>query len=625
MRRAWVLAVVFAAACGAAAGDVARPSGSAVRPRRQTHATVVDHQPGRVRAAAPPADDGESREWPPPASREPPDPPPPSASRVVGRVVDARGAPAARANVAAFFGGYTVRFTEANRDGAFELSGEPTGVVRCLAWSYEKSIAVGEWFALRADEAVDVGTLRCGDAAPIEGWIAAPDGSRTYGAVIIEWTDAFDAETWALVRKCAELDRVDVPYLCSGAGGFHVWCLPPGRYRLRAAADGEPQTVTAPSANVALAASPPRRKDVGFQVRVFEHDGTPVTEFEAEAGSSRQGAHVESEFFPGANLLRVTYEDRSEVHVSVTLPDGRTAWRDLDTEEGGDFDVTLARPDATHAEIRGIVTLGGRPLAWKYHSPNRYRSYGGYSGTRVYVVAIRSDDRTEAGSTQMSADGSFVLADIEAGTYDVWATVDSRSDAPDLAAAHVQVVTGGPDAEIELPVAQSRSFHLVLPDGFGPIDDDDCSISGPDGEHDAVEVRLKSRRDGALVANGLRENVPYSLSVRVGSGTAWTATTVVPAFTSGDDVIDLRLSPGLRIEGTVTRNDGSPVVGAYVYAEDEQEGHSDAYASLDGTFVLTGLDPGRWKVETSAPGFAKCQATADAGTTGVRIVMQSER
>ena len=88
-------------------------------------------------------------------------------------------------------------------------------------------------------------------------------------------------------------------------------------------------------------------------------------------------------------------------------------------------------------------------------------------------------------------------------------------------------------------------------------------------------------------------------------------------------LVDLAMEPGLRIEGVVVREDGSPVVGAYVYGEQGEDEYSDAYAGADGRFALTGLVAGTWKLSASAPGLSTDEAgvAAVAGQHEIRVVV----
>jgi hypothetical protein len=621
MRRTWVLAVLVLAACGGAGDGAAQPVASSSSP--------VERRPRRVRALSHPettAVDGEVAGKAPPDARAPVEPLAEGAARVVGRVVDARGDPVGGAEVVAFLGVSKVEGW-AGRDGGFSLEiNEPTGVARCLAWSEHHAITVGDWFALAAGDRVDINALRCADAAPISGSVTQPDGRAWSGCVCVDWTDAFDSETWELVRRCTDLDRAGTrQQWYAGPGQFEFPSLPSGRYRVRAAEDGDPRTVTAPASDVVLPpASPPAPTVFDIDLRVRDSGGSPVTEFAVETTSAcarnSRGwrPHVDHEWVDsgGVRMLRVTCGDFRGVVVSASAADGSTARCELRGPPAGPVQLVLRRaetdstPQPLLFEIRGRVTGAGGAIEWPTDEPP------------VEVVAVRDRDGEVRASTKTAADGSFLLGALEEGAYRVWATVKSDGHEPSLAAAWVSVSAGVADVLIDLPAARSRCLRLLLPEGLIRIDDDELCIDGPDLEREYVDLALTGRD---LVAKGLRADVPYSLSVRVRCGTVWTATTRIESFTAGDDPIEIRLVPGLRVEGSVVRGDGSPVIGAYVYAEAPDGNYADAYTGLDGTFSLTGLEPGSWAIEVSAPGFAQHESVADAGTTGLRLVMQAER
>lgn len=460
MRWIGTLTLAGLAACGASSDDeAARTPAEATAHRAIVTASrgALPRRVPRSHADAPRAAECGEFGFVPDTSREPSDPPPPG-TWVRGRVADAADAPIPRARVAVFLGVSSVQ-DDTDEDGNFAIDiAYPTGVARCVAWAEDRAVAVGPWLALREGETIDAGTIRLEPGVRIEGRIAAADGSNAYGTVSVDWTDAYDTETWALVRRCAELDRVDVPYLCGGGGGFSIPCLRRGRYRLTVGDGGGSLLVDAPAADVVLAAAPPR-----------------APESESDTASS----------------------------------------------------ADTARPD--------------------------------------------------------------------------------RGDTP-----------------VASPPTGSRTFRVVLPANFDRADDYDARVVGPDETVDDPEAELV--RDELRVSQ-LRENVAYSLALRVRCGDAWTATTRVAAFVAGDDPVEIRIDPGLRISGCVVRDDGTPVVGAYVHAELGGNDCASAYGGLDGTFTLTGLEPGSWAIETSAPGLVPDQAkvTAAAGERGVRIVLRPDR
>ena len=98
MRRAWVLAVLLLAACGAA-GEGASPPASPERPCERRAPRIRATQPEEPAAGA-----GESTEATLPDETAPDDSASQHRALVVGRIVDARGEPVSDAHVVAFIG-----------------------------------------------------------------------------------------------------------------------------------------------------------------------------------------------------------------------------------------------------------------------------------------------------------------------------------------------------------------------------------------------------------------------------------------------------------------------------------------------------------------------------------------
>jgi hypothetical protein len=626
MRWVLCLVVVLLAACGAA--DDERTAGIATpAAARRASSGGADRAVRRACRAPRPSVEPEHSEATPPESRDPAEPPP--GARVTGRVVDADGAPIEYADVVAFLGVIHVG-GHADIDGRFDLAIEhPTGVVRCLAWARDRAVAVGPWLALRENDTADAGTLCCGVGARIEGRIVKPDDTNTWGCVSVDWTDAFDDETWALVRRCVEFDvAYYYPYPGHADRGFSFSGLPPGRYRLHAGDLSGAQTVTAPAADVRLV-KPPSVCVLDVDLRVTEPDGTPVTDFDVSVERDGNARHAECSWIErdGGRVLHVTIDGGPSVKLSVTATDGRSAQTVIRAPLDGPVAIVLPRRESGRPllSIRGTVTDGGRPLTWSRVGSRS--GYPGIDGTRVTVEAFRVDDGSKCRSTDTNGDGSFTIEDVEEGAYRLWAYSEgafAHADRPTFATTLVAADAGRGDVLIEMSAARSRNFRLVLPDGFARVDDFEASVAGPDGDFDCTDI---TRTGDSVAAIGLRENVAYSLSMRVRCGVVWSATTRVETFTAGEEPIELRISRGLRIDGVVLRGDGTPVVGAYVYAENAHDGHADAYCGIDGTFALTGLDAGPFTISVSAPGLSTGDSgvATYAGVRGLRIVLQPTR
>jgi protocatechuate 3,4-dioxygenase beta subunit len=94
----------------------------------------------------------------------------------------------------------------------------------------------------------------------------------------------------------------------------------------------------------------------------------------------------------------------------------------------------------------------------------------------------------------------------------------------------------------------------------------------------------------------------------------------VPAGTLG---LRLTAREGERVAGRVEDESGRPLSGAVVTVHVPQSQSVSAASQADGTFVVTGLEPGTCNVTVHAKGYVR-QTVADVGTgtTTVRVVMR---
>ncbi len=99
---------------------------------------------------------------------------------------------------------------------------------------------------------------------------------------------------------------------------------------------------------------------------------------------------------------------------------------------------------------------------------------------------------------------------------------------------------------------------------------------------------------------------------------------LMPGQTIADLVIDLGGGGGL-IAGRIVDDTGSPVAGARVRAQARRSSLPPATSVEDGSFVLEGLEAGRFEVTAQAKGYAFARLDDVAtGTTDLRVVLERE-
>jgi hypothetical protein len=622
MRWAELAVLTWAAGCSAAAAELpdrapdppaaqtasATPATRSVAPRRHAAvpAATTDLAPGAEEEAPAPA---------PPSSKQPD----PTGTWVTGLVESADGAPLAKAFVIAFLGSeHTSGETDESGRFAIRVS-SPTGSVLCFAWKVDHALVVGPWTALREGERVNAGTLRCGVAAPIEGRIVGLDGEGVHGHVDFVSSSAYDAETWAILRYCTDLvgeESYERP-TGSHAAGFWERSMPRGRYVLRAVGGGAPVTVDAPAQDVAVPDSPCEPWSFTARVRILEWDGAPAEDCALEAVPTDEQDRISVSYAREADVTAITVgsDDTSRADVVATSADGRSACRRVSSCDTDVVELRLPRwRESELRSIRGTVTFAGRPVTYAAEA----------LGTRVRVSARPVGGDPAAGradDTTTNSDGTFEIDGLGPGEYELWASpCEVWGNAPELAAARAAATSGGDDVTIEMPPSLARTFRVVVPDGFGPIDDWDVRLASPDGDDDVPE--WEHDEDERFVVTRMRADVAYSMTARVHGGGGWTRPIRVGALTAGRETLALRADHGLLIAGRATRADGTPVVAASVWLERDGDDFShETYSGLDGEFAIGGLEPGAWTLKASAPGlgFRGDGVRVAAGAEGLRV------
>ena len=296
--------------------------------------------------------------------------------------------------------------------------------------------------------------------------------------------------------------------------------------------------------------------------------------------------------------------------------------------------------------------IGPSPLILSARAPGRAigRRPEVKAGDRVEIVlfpgstlrgAVRDDDgrpvsgalvRAEADRfwgvhpppERTDAQGRFEMAGVTPGEYTVVAREAGR--APAFGRAVVE-----PEAE--------ASVTLVLSDGgfvTGRVVDeqgrplrgrvrvdvvDDLGLSASIGDLVATE----SKDDGTFVLGplpigglGLAASAPRHATRRVHALVGAPGRTV--------DLGDVTLEAGLAIGGRVRDGEGRALPGATLTAWSEAPGGRppvEAETDEGGAFVLSGLEAGRYRVNVTAPGYARATVRAEAGGEPLEVVIEA--
>ncbi len=255
------------------------------------------------------------------------------------------------------------------------------------------------------------------------------------------------------------------------------------------------------------------------------------------------------------------------------------------------------------AEIRGrVVSEDGTPLA----------------GVRVSRHGLHGL------STVTDHDGAFVLRDLHPGTVDLH-FAPASADGPHVRSATVRDVAAGRDDLVVTLHPGLRIAGRVVFRGGGVADVDvqATPTGAPRGE---LAARAQTSGDGRFVLTGLAAG-PHDL-VAVPNRSSPYAREAAGAFparavgvNAGAGDVELVLTHGESIGGVVV-DEGARPVGGLVF----EAGGRTARSETDGTFEISGLPPGRYRIRvlpTSTPG-APAEVTGGedvaTGATGVRLI-----
>ena len=253
----------------------------------------------------------------------------------------------------------------------------------------------------------------------------------------------------------------------------------------------------------------------------------------------------------------------------------------------------------------------------------RDREGSGLEGAMVRARLRRPGERRQGEATS-EADGEFVVAGLEAGTYRITAEL------PGFAAASATAQPGGDPVDLAMELGGEIAGRVV--DAAGEPAEGATIEAEWAGELETVSAGggfgLAEEGGGRFVLRDLAAG-PYAVLARAaGKGEASISGVRVVAGTR-TEVGTLRLAGGGIVRGTVVDVDGRGVPGARVVAERDlemQTGDLEAQTGSSGAFEIRGVPAGRVSVMTSHPAYASprpevVEVDPEKEPASVRIVL----
>lgn len=287
------------------------------------------------------------------------------------------------------------------------------------------------------------------------------------------------------------------------------------------------------------------------------------------------------------------------------------------------YEVQWYKDQPSEASATPIVIKAGRSAG---AINARLASYGSISGTvksaagtpvdyaRVSVTNLEGDTLASA-ETNMA--GAYTVSGLQAGSYKVQFTPENFGEGEYLesqwykdepSAQQATVVTLGASenaANINAVLAPTASVSGVVKSSEGqPLSGVEVLVEGLEG---GAEYYAYSGEGGAYTVQGipagayrvefLGDGLSYANQFYDGKTREDEATSITLSSGQKRAGIDAALQPDAAIAGKVTANSGRPLAGVEVVAVALEGGaQTTAPTEADGTYTLTGLTPGEYRV-----------------------------
>jgi protocatechuate 3,4-dioxygenase beta subunit len=481
---------------------------------------------------------------------------------------------------------------------------------------------------LRIQAAEPPVALRFAPAATVEGAVVeAGDAPASEVPVWCAQSPPWPGVPPRLARSSGRLERPLLPWAVSGTGGgFTITDLSAGPLRLTALKPGAPPADSGPL-NLAAGATarvklqlvkgtwlvlqvvdPERRPLRGVSARVFTAEGgRAASMWRSIAGpGSDRGEPIAAGTSEGEGALRLQPLPSGDLSLELVLPGYVTRWLDVELPAGGkDLGPQVLEPGTT---VSGrVVDEAGQGVA----DADVYASTGPWGGPDFGPAAARSDPL-----------GNFTLADqprqgeifLEARGEGVVTSQPVKLTLPPAGPVELRVQRGRTlqgrvlDERSTEPVRGARiSAARVMRRSFRSANMH-FSRGGAEGETD---------EGGLFRLTGLEVGT-YLVTVTAPGYKQARLEAIVPEE-GQPRVLTIPLRHGVAIRGRVVDAQEAPAGGLDVYAT-QAAGSNTAHVSggsartgPDGSFVIDGLDAGRYEVVAEDETGAQAREMADAG------------
>jgi protocatechuate 3,4-dioxygenase beta subunit len=471
-------------------------------------------------------------------------------------------------------------------------------------------------------------TMELAHGSSLSGVVSTPDGQPVSGAQV---SLVLEGDNNGMGRMLNGLFPMPEPRLTDAQGHYEIPGPPPGeKARVDARStgylDGKSDVVTCSPGDAKTGIDVKLRQGATLTGKVHDENGRPIDGALVRWTSIAEDAEEWSVRWRLRSATPSVTDSKGEFRIP-NVETGKLALQATDTRHLSWSSNQVAAEDGKDATFDIVLKSGGT-------LDGRVLGSDGKGASGATVSFDRKGDKPSDADPYMEDNGE-VTADT-AGNFHAEALIPGRYSlvAKASGAAPSEAVeseSGGAGITLQLTPAFTISGAVRMKSGGGVGDVEVAlvkHVTGKDDDGKATDTTsevesVRTNADGSFELKDVPGGT-YELHVRVGWGASPRPNvlpTVVKDVPAGRQALTIEVEPGLSISGTVVGEDGKPVLAGWVWANSDEpnssfQGVGDSID--DGTFEVTGLPPGKYRLSFNTGGQQKSQI-AEAGAKDVKV------
>ena len=520
----------------------------------------------------------------------------PGTGRVKGTVVWEDGTPVTAGTVRPFqIGPFQYVYSlvhQLGEDGTFEFD-VTAGDWNCRVQSDEGFVSDGNVAKVAVGETSTI-TIKVPKTGVVRGVIMDEDGNHVEGAEIFVMQGGFPAspsrEHYA--RSDAE-GAFEVPGLGPDPVDLHVEHTEYANTKIR---------VSALPANKAVEQSVRLTKGAGVGGRVADAEGRGIPGEQVNLALSGEWFGARNTFTDGDGTYRFDAVTPGTYLVTTgPFEQGARGLSRSDVTVGASGLVTIDfQHTAAAGSVSGLVTQAGKAVA----------------GATVTLTDARGPEKTVGAKTDEN--GRFLATGLQYGRVRIEATTPAGMSR----ARTVSVAEGEAPTDVTIDIGTATVRARVLDPQGEPASGCWMSVELADSQEtgwSVVKAQGNSDSNGVFQSKGLQP-ARYVVRVNRVEFAQFRSAPFDLAEGEAKDLGDLRMAPGVLLQGVVRDDAGAPIEKATVSLKDMQgrpvQLFSMATTGSDGRYAMHSIEPGRYTVHFQARGHAPGEQSIEITDAG---------